>query len=205
MFEDFTFSFSVPEFIRQIDKITWLALAVMAGGFLLSGYGLVRLLFFSATQSSSTLGEVIQTTAITSTLYIDVSGAVEQPGLYQLQAGDRVAIALEKAGGLTVEADMLFVAEKLNLARRLEDGEKLYIPFAGAGGAAALSDEKSTATQVTSINSATQVELEALPQVGEKRATDIIQNRPYVAITELMDKGIVSEKLFHEIKPFISL
>lgn len=61
-------------------------------------------------------------------VWVDVSGAVVNPGLYVLPHGSRVGEALKMAGGFAEDADPLFVSQALNLATPLSDGNKLYIP-----------------------------------------------------------------------------
>src|SRR6188472_1246496 len=65
-------------------------------------------------------------------IYVHVAGAVRRPGLIQVPAGSRVARAVDRAGGPTRKADLTGV----NLAARLEDGQQVLVPVAGAAGAA---------------------------------------------------------------------
>ena len=85
-------------------------------------------------------------------LLIDVSGAVENPGLYRLPRGDRVYDAIAAAGGLSTDADM---SKLPNLAGRLTDGMQVKVAF------------KKTASGTTSVrvnlNQATLEELETVP------------------------------------------
>jgi competence protein ComEA len=69
------------------------------------------------------------------TLFVHVAGAVRRPGLIRVPQGSRVAVALERAGGPTRRADLTLV----NLAARLQDGQQIVVPVAGAaaGGGAA--------------------------------------------------------------------
>src|SRR5260370_37421994 len=60
-------------------------------------------------------------------LLVDVSGAVQSPGLYRLPRGDRVFDAIAAAGGLAADADM---SKLPNLAGRLKDGEQVKVAFA---------------------------------------------------------------------------
>ncbi len=64
---------------------------------------------------------------------VQVTGAVVRPGVYRLAAGDRVEDAVRAAGGLTAEAE----AERVNLAQRVRDEQRLEIPLAGQGPAVA--------------------------------------------------------------------
>ncbi len=57
-------------------------------------------------------------------IMVQVGGAVNRPGLYQLQAGARVYEAIQQAGGFTGQADQ----EEVNLAAVLEDGQKVVVP-----------------------------------------------------------------------------
>jgi competence protein ComEA len=64
---------------------------------------------------------------------VDVSGGVNNPGIYHLPKQARVADAVAAAGNLSSAANMAVVTEKLNLAQKLEDGQKVYIPVLGLG------------------------------------------------------------------------
>ena len=70
----------------------------------------------SGTQSES--GDVPQT------IYVDVCGAVAEPGVYELSSDSRVFQAIEKAGGYLPEAAVSY----LNRARSLSDGQQIYVP-----------------------------------------------------------------------------
>ena len=62
---------------------------------------------------------------------IDISGEVINPGVYRLTGEVRVNDILIKAGGLSANADRDWVAKNLNLAEKLIDGEKIFIPKRG--------------------------------------------------------------------------
>lgn len=131
-------------------------------------------------------------------IYVDVSGAVVKPGVYAVSSEARVGEVLKQAGGLTAKADPEFVAHSLNLAQKVTDGMKLYIPAKGesapvqAGGG------------TININSASQSQLEALPGVGPVTAAAIISKRPYGDIAELQSKKVVSNAVYDKIKSKIS-
>lgn len=59
---------------------------------------------------------------------IDISGAVNSPGLKELDSGARVNDAVSVAEGLNSQADKQYLAQALNLAQKLRDGDKIYIP-----------------------------------------------------------------------------
>ncbi len=62
---------------------------------------------------------------------VDVSGAVNKPGVVTLSIDARLTTALDAAGGLNKSADSAWVARNLNLATKLSDGDKVYIPIKG--------------------------------------------------------------------------
>ena len=53
-----------------------------------------------------------------------ITGEVKNQGVIELEEGDRIADAIEKAGGQTEQASL----KNVNLAYQLEDGQKIYIP-----------------------------------------------------------------------------
>jgi competence protein ComEA len=55
-------------------------------------------------------------------------------------------------------------------------------------------------TQKVDINTATAAELDALPQIGEKRSEAIIKNRPYKTTDELVSKKVLSKGVYDKIK-----
>lgn len=140
------------------------------------------------------------------TVTVEVAGAVVQPGIWQLAVGSRVAEAIEKAGGLSQQADRAFAVQALNLARYVEDGEKIYIPFEGeTSSRSVVSGEGQEGVSGISINSASEKELQTLPGIGQARATSIIENRPYGSLDELVTKGAVGEAILNNIRALIRL
>lgn len=101
------------------------------------------------------------------TLAVMVNGAVRQPGLYELPAGSTLGDALERAGGLTDQAD----PRAINLSDLLVDGEIVTIPSA--------SNMNESASSLINLNSASVAELESLPGIGPQLAQAIIEHRPY--------------------------
>lgn len=150
---------------------------------------------------------------------VEIAGAVKKPGIYELDLGQRRADLLAAAGGLDAEASLVFMSKTFNLSVPLEDGEKIYIPYAWeeqwqltAFKEQTVSenhdDEQSTSSDkngLISINTAESKSLETLPGIGEKRASDIIANRPYSSINELLSKEILSQTLFDSIKELITI
>lgn len=129
---------------------------------------------------------------------VDVSGAVNEPGVYQHQEGSRIEEAIFAAGGLSGTANKEYVSKYLNMAQKLTDGTKIYVPFEGEQGPA-VAGAASVNTKIN-INTGTQAELEALPDIGSVTASKIISDRPYQTIEDLLNKKIVSKTVFDRIK-----
>ncbi|MEK9178545.1 MAG: helix-hairpin-helix domain-containing protein [Patescibacteria group bacterium] len=134
---------------------------------------------------------------------VDVSGAVLKPGLYMLNDGSRMQDALVAAGGLSGEADREWIEKNLNLALKLRDGIKIYIPRVSEQGFVQGASSSSGGSAIN-INSASSRELESLPGIGPVTAGKIIDNRPYSSIDELSAKKVVSTKVFDQIKEKIT-
>lgn len=134
-----------------------------------------------------------------------VSGAVRQPGLYDLTVGSRAWQAVEAAGGLREDANM----EKVNLAKKLKDGNQVNVPalkaaavsskiYSGAGAAASSGRQTSAAGRIN-LNRATVEELDGLPGIGPAMARRIVERRQVRRFTKVEDllqiKGIGKTKL----------
>lgn len=143
-------------------------------------------------------------------IMVDVSGSVLRPGVYKLKLDARIQDALIEAGGLAENADRNYISKNINLAAKISDGAKIYIPRIGE----AVSATKSTiagAASVTgdvsgliNINTASAAELDPLPGIGPKTAQKIIDGRPYSNIEELLNRKIVGNKVFGDIKDKIT-
>ncbi len=142
------------------------------------------------------------------TLTVHVAGQVTGPGVYAVPAAARVTDAIVAAGGPSAEADV----EQLNLAARVTDGERIYVPKKGetppaaapSGAAsppgAAGSGTAAAASGPVDLNTATVEQLDALPGVGPATAAAILTYRSshgrFRSVTELLEvPGIGPAKL----------
>lgn len=141
------------------------------------------------------------------TLFVDLEGAVEKPGLYELPSDSRINDLLVAGGGLSAKADREWVEKNLNLALKLADGAKIYIPREGerleeegkvTGSSAAIAGK-------ININTASASVLDTLWGIGEARAKAIIENRPYQSIEELKTKKIIPSNVYERIKGEITV
>jgi competence protein ComEA len=68
--------------------------------------------------------ETAEQVKATEKIIIDIRGAINKPGLYEIEPGSRLNSLIDLAGGLTRNADL----DQINLAERLKDGSKIVIP-----------------------------------------------------------------------------
>jgi competence protein ComEA len=138
------------------------------------------------------------------TLFVYICGAVESPGVYELESGSRICDVLELAGGFSGEAD----TGCLNLAELVSDGEKVYVPTEDetAGDAAAQEEE---ASGKVNINTASKEILVTLPGIGESKADSIIAYRTehgdFSSIEDIMEIPGIKEAVFSKIKELITV
>ena len=140
---------------------------------------------------------------------IEISGAVEKPGVYKLNTGNRIEDALIASGGLSANADRDWVAKTINRAAKLTDGQKIYIPekssTSNSSKAGISGDVQGISSGLININNASQKLLEELPGIGPVTAQKIIDNRPYSAVEELITRKILKQKVYEDIKNKLSI
>lgn len=170
------------------------------------------ILLFSLNGEEPPTVEIVSEEKEAKTIFVDLEGAIERPGVYEMPFGSRVGDLLTKAGGLSASADREWSAKNLNLAQKLADGVKIYIPKKnGAGLASENILSASAASENTSINSSINIntastqELDALWGIGEKRVQDIVANRPYQTIEELKTKAGIPVSVFEKIKGSVTV
>lgn len=191
-----------------------LPLSLGCMGLLLMGYGLITYLAPKSASNDISFETVKPEESSVKNLeeeiVVDVAGSVTKPGVYRLKAGSRVQDALLAAGGFTDDADKQQLQHSLNLAAKLTDGMKLYIPKIGeeiSANSSAVSTAVAGVSSIglISINSGSLSELDTLPGVGPVTAEKIIARRPYSSLEELVGKKAVNKGVFEKIKDKISL
>ena len=139
---------------------------------------------------------------------VDVKGAVKSPGIYDLPVGSRVHDAVQKAGGLTEEAD----SKSLNLAQKVSDEALVYVPSRGeetsqrtaSGTPSSTSKEKKV-----NLNKASLEELKQVKGLGGKRAQDIIDHREangkFKSVDELKKVSGIGAKTIEKLKDYVTV
>ena len=163
-----------------------------------------------------------------STICVYICGAVVNEGVYEVPAGSRVSDVLDKAGGYSEEALHGYV----NLARTLEDGERVYIPdkqeleslgilegdgsSSGSGDSSGASADGSSGSSadgsneaLVNINTADSETLQTLPGIGEKKAADIIAYREehgaFSSTEDLKNISGIGDSTFEKLSPHITV
>lgn len=145
-------------------------------------------------------------------LIVYISGAVKNPGVYELDPDSRLHQLLTVAGEFSEDADNLWVEKNLNMARKLTDGEKVYIPTEEEISSPSEFVQEGVLGQnnrIININMATQAELETLPGIGPSFAQRIIdyrqENGGFKSTEEVQAVSGIGEKTFEKIKDQISI
>ena len=129
-------------------------------------------------------------------MYVDISGEVNTPGVYEVSSDTRLYEVIEKAGGLTEDAD----TDSINRAQFVEDGQKIIIPSVSDDTQTeGTADSSSVSSGITSaglinINTASKDELMQITGVGDVIAERIIEYRSSTRFKSIEDimcvKGI---------------
>jgi competence protein ComEA len=140
-------------------------------------------------------------------VYVHVAGAVRRPGLFRVPAGSRVAAALARAGGPGPKADLTLV----NLAARVQDGQQVIVPAAGAAPPAGAAGAGGTGTAGAalpgvkpSLATATVEQLEELDGIGPTLAERIVEYRQahggFRSVGELREVEGIGDKRFESLR-----
>lgn len=150
-------------------------------------------------------------------IIIHITGAVKTPGIVKLEEGSRIEDAINKAGGLTEDADI----SKVNLAYILEDGIKIIIPsntdigdfqeeniLSNDSGEGIIDNiETSSKSSSLNINKATEQDLQNLPGIGPSLAAKIIayrdENGKFTTVEDIKNVNGIGDSKYENIKDYI--
>lgn len=150
---------------------------------------------------------------------VEIGGSIEKPGVYKLPPDSRVEDLFTVSGGLSANADRDWVLKNINRAKKLTDGQKLYIMSQDEVKYQLTADTANkndgvkldqlvlgeSSDNLVSINTSNQEKLESLPGIGPVYAKNIIEHRPYSDIEELVKRAVLKESVYQKIKDLISL
>lgn len=144
-------------------------------------------------------------------IYVDVEGAVVEPGVYVLPADARIADAVSAAGGLKEGA----LRRGVNLAQKLEDGMQVYVPseaeqgISAASGSQTVGGSTGAASAKISLNTASAEELQELDGIGPSLSQRIIDYRTehgrFSSIEELKEVSGIGDVRFEALKDDVCL
>ena len=147
--------------------------------------------------------EVVEQDLIT----VDVKGAVKSPGIYNLPLGSRVHDAVQKAGGMTENAD----SKNFNLAQKVSDESLVYVPSKEETDIqeASPNTTSSKETKKVNINKASLEELKQVKGLGGKRAQDIIDYREtkgtFKSVDDLKKVSGIGAKTIEKLKDYVTV
>ena len=146
-------------------------------------------------------------------IMVHIVGQVNNPGVVEVQEGTRLIEAIEQLGGTTEEADL----DAVNLAKKLVDEEKVYIPKKGEIPQEDIISQSNTNSSMAqeensdkiNINTASQEELKTLSGIGDSISKNIIEYREanggFKSIEEIKEVNRIGDKIFNDIKDKITI
>lgn len=160
--------------------------------------------------SSTKVPEPINQTSIQTTIAVDVKGAVKNPGVYTVNAKDRVYDAIIAAGGYKNNAD----SKTINHAAHVQDEMVIYVPKRGEEiettvAATTQSTETQSSTTTVNINTADEAGLQTISGIGPAKAKTIIQyrteNGPFQSVDDLKNISGFGEKTVERLRPLVTV
>lgn len=129
----------------------------------------------------------------TGRVIVHVSGAVRNPGMFEVDDDARVGEVIERAGGMLIVAE----TEGINLARRVTDGEQIVVPKRVVPPREV---RPTSIPEILDLNLANVEQLAALPGINEDLAAEIVSHRrrigKFISVDQLLEvKGIGPRKL----------
>ena len=146
-------------------------------------------------------------------IFVHIDGWIQNPGVYEIKENDRVNTIIEKAGGLKEGASI----KSINLAARLSDGDKIYIPNREEEKQIETTEVKGnnigtvkiTKNSKININKASISELKQITGIGESTANKIIDYRDNVGkfkkIEDIKEVKGIGDSKYESIKDKITI
>ena len=172
---------------------------------------------FPTVSTTSTSQESTEETSSESpeseTILVDVKGAVQSEGVYELPSTDRVNDAIKAAGGFSDQADK----KSVNLAQKLSDEAVVYVASQGenvsvvqpATSSPTAGNTGNENTEKINLNTATVADLTTISGIGEKRANDILAYRDsqggFTSVDDLNNVSGIGDKTLENIRPYVTV
>lgn len=155
------------------------------------------------------VSDEVSAAKVASEMYVDISGEVNNPGVYEVDSDTRMYEVIKKAGGLTDEAD----TNQINQADFVEDGEKIVIPTINDHSDIEAYDSSDNIDSYTSnglinINNASKEQLMEISGVGEVIAQRIIDYRKthrFKSKEDIMNVSGIGEATYEKMKSQICI
>ena len=148
---------------------------------------------------SSAAPEIVPVTIAEPEIFVDVTGAVNKPGVYTLTGKSRVIDAIKAAGDSAPGADL----STINLARVLNDGEQIYVDSLVMNSSGQRVSKKTPSGPIN-INRATARQLDALDGIGPVIAARIVEyrkiNGSFLSVDDLQKVSGIGAAKFAQIK-----
>ena len=148
---------------------------------------------------SSAAPEIVPVTIAEPEIFVDVTGAVNKPGVYTLTGKSRVIDAIKAAGDSAPGADL----STINLARVLNDGEQIYVDSLVVNSSGQRVSKKTPSGPIN-INRATARQLDALDGIGPVIAARIVEyrkiNGSFLSVDDLQKVSGIGAAKFAQIK-----
>lgn len=137
-------------------------------------------------------------------IYVDISGEVNTPGVYEVQVGTRLFQVIEMAGGLTEEANI----DSLNRAEEVYDGEKIIVGNNQINAETNNTNSSGiSANGKVNINTASISELTTLPNIGPAKAQNIIDyresNGKFKKVDDILNVNGIGSKTYETLSDLI--
>ena len=176
--------------LNQKKALAALAIFILLGSVLFVAQG---------NSKSQTSPEIIPVTIAEPEIFVDVTGAVNNPGVYTLTGKSRVIDAIKAAGDSAPGADL----STINLARVLNDGEQIYVDSTVINSSGARVSKKTPSGPIN-INRATARQLDALDGIGPVIAARIVEyrkvNGSFLSVDDLQKVSGIGAAKFAQIK-----
>jgi len=181
--------------LKLFDKLSLPIGIILLVGLLVGAY------FLNRTSNDKQIEENKQ-------IVVDIAGAVNSPGVYQFDNGAIIEDAIQKAGGVTENADTELIALTINRAALLANNGKVYIPIKGG-----INTTPTTTTGgiagLININTADANGLDTLPSIGPVYAGRIIdyrnKNGGFKRKEDLMKVSGISSSTYNKLKDKITI